>query len=87
MRAVRMISAAVLKPRTLKSWADKRMNYLSSMPVNNFHVIFDSYSYEYSVPSNKRDVSQMERVINSLNQDLPPTKEWNKFLMNNRIYN
>ena len=24
----------------------------------------------------------MDRVINSLNQDLPPTKEWNEFLMN-----
>ena len=31
-----------------------------------------------SVPSKQRDVTQMERVINSLNQDLPSTKEWNE---------
>ena len=77
-----MISVAVLKPRTFKSWADEIMNYLSSMPGNNLHVNLDNYSYEYSVPSKPKDVSQMERVINSLNQDLPLTKEWNKFLMN-----
>ena len=64
------------------SWVDEEMNYLSSMLVNNLHVIFDNYIYEYSVPSKQRDVSQKERVINSLNQDLPPTKEWNEFLMN-----
>ena len=46
------------------------------------NVIFNNYSYEFSVSFKKRDASQMERVINSLNQDLPPTKEWNKFLLN-----
>ena len=44
------------------------MSYLSSVPGNNLHVIFDNYSYEYSVPSKQRDTSQMGRVINSLNQ-------------------
>ena len=82
MRAIRMISVAGLKLRTFKSLADGIMSYLSSMPGNNFHVIFDNYRYEFSVPSKQRDASQMERVINSLNQDLPPTKEWNEFLMN-----
>ena len=77
-----MISVAVLKPRTFNSWADEIMNYLSSMPGNNLHVILDNYSYEYSVPSKQKDVCQMERVINSLNQYLLLTKEWNKFLMN-----
>ena len=82
MRAIRMISVAGLKPRTFKSWTDETMNYLSLKPGNNLHVIFDNYNYEYSVPSKQRDVSQMERVIKSLNQDVPPTKEWNEFLMN-----
>ena len=82
MRAIRMISVAGLKPHTFKSWADEIMNYLSSMRGNNLHVIFYNYSYEYSVPSKQRDASQMERVINILNQDLPPTKERNEFLMN-----
>ena len=26
----------------------------------------------------------MKRCINSLDQDLPPTKEWNEFLMNQK---
>ena len=77
--AIRMISVAGLKPHTFKSWADKMMNCLSLIPANNLRVIFDNYSYEYSVPSKQRDASQMERVINCLNQDLPPTKEWNEF--------
>ena len=58
------------------------MNHLSSMPGNNLDVIFDNYSYKDSVPSKERDFSQMERVINSLNQDPSPIKEWNEFLMN-----
>ena len=28
------------------------------------------------------EIHQSDGVINSLNQDLPPTKEWNEFLMN-----
>ena len=78
MHAIRILSVATLKSRTVKLWADEIMNYFSSMPANNSHVIFDNYSYEYSVPSKQRDVTQMERVINSLNQDLPSTKEWNE---------
>ena len=53
------------------------MNYLSSMPGNNLHVIFDNYSNAYNVLSKQREVSHLDRVLNSLNQDLPPTKEWN----------
>ena len=68
MRAIRMVSVARLKSHTFKSWADEIMSYLSSVPGNNSHVIFDNYSYEYSVPSKQRDTSQMGRVINSLNQ-------------------
>ena len=45
---------------TSKPWA-------SSMPGNNLDVIFDNYSYEYSIPSKRREISLMERVINSLN--------------------
>ena len=55
------------------------MNYLSSMHGNNVHVIFDNYRNEYSVLSKWRDISQMKRVINSLNQDIPPMKKWNEF--------
>ena len=73
--AIRMISVAGLKPHTFKSWADKMMNCLSLMPANNLRVFLNNYSYEYSLPSKQRDASQMERVINRLNQDLPPTKE------------
>ena len=68
MHAIRMISVAGLNPCTL-----------SLMPGNILRVTFDKYSYEYSVSSKQKDVSQMERVINSLNQDLPPTKGLNKF--------
>ena len=55
------------------------MNCLSLMPANNLRVISDNYSYEYNASSKQIDASQMERVINRLNQDLPPTKEWNEF--------
>ena len=65
-----------------QSWGDEVMNHLSSMPGNNLDVIFDNYSYKDSVPSKERDFSQMERVINSLNQDPSPIKEWNEFLVN-----
>ena len=58
------------------------MNHLSSVPGNNLDVIFDNYSYKDSAPSKERDFSQMERVMNSLNQDPSPIKEWNEFLMN-----
>ena len=78
------ISIAGLKPPTFKSWTDQITSYLSSIPGDNLHVIFDNYGYEYSVPSKQRDISQMERLINSLDQDLPPTKEWNEFLMNHK---
>ena len=61
-----MVSVARLKSHTFKSWADEIMSY--SVPGNNLLVIFDNYSYEYSVPSKQRDASQMGRVINSLNQ-------------------
>ena len=47
-----------------------------------WYIVFDNYSYEYTDPSKQRDVSQMESIINSLNQDILPTEEWNKFLMN-----
>ena len=82
MCAIRLISVAGLKPHTFKSWADEIMNCLSSMPGNNLNVIFNNYRYEYSVSSNQRDFNQMESVIDSLNQDLPPRKELNQFLMN-----
>ena len=39
MLAIRMISVAGFKPSTFKSWADKTMNYLSSMPTCNLHVL------------------------------------------------
>ena len=84
MRVVRLISVAGLKPRTLKSWADRITSYLSAIPGKNLHTIFDNYGYEYSVPTKQRNVSQMERCINSLDQDLPPTKRWNEFLMNQK---
>ena len=79
MRAIRMIYVACLKPRPFKSWADEIINYISSMCGNSLHIIFDNRSSQYSVPSKQRDVSQMERVINSLNQDLPPTKNGTNF--------
>ena len=79
MRAIRMIYVACLKPRPFKSWADEIINYISSMCGNSLHITFDNCSSQYSVPSKQRDVSQMERVINSLNQDLPPTKNGTNF--------
>ena len=44
MHAARMISVADLKLCTFKLWAIEIMNYLSSMPGNNLHVIFDNSS-------------------------------------------
>ena len=84
MRVVRMIPIAGLKSRTFKSLADSIMKYFSSLAGRNLHIIFDNYGYEYSIPSKQRPVSQVERIINSLDQDLPPTKEWGEFLMNQK---
>ena len=41
MRAVRMISVAGLKLCNFKSREDRKINYLSSIPGNNLHIIFD----------------------------------------------
>ena len=84
MRVVRMIGIGNLKPHTYRSWANQIKGYLDSLPGNSLHVIFDDYSYEHSVPSKQRNVTHIERVINSLDQDLPPLKEWNDFLMNSK---
>ena len=84
MRVVRLISIAGLKLQTFKSWADQTISYLSAIPGKNLHIIFDNYGYEYSVPTKQRNVSPMERCINNLDQDLPPTKEWNEFQMNQK---
>ena len=69
VRTIRKISVDGLKPCTFKSWVEEIINYLSSMHGNNLHVFFDNYSYEYSVPSKQSDVSQLERVIKSSNQE------------------
>lgn len=84
MRVVRMIPIAGLKPRIFKSWADSVMSHFSSFSGRHLHIIFDDYGYVYNIPSKQRAVSQVERVMNSLNQDLPPTKEWDEFLMNQK---
>ena len=84
MRVVRMIRIGNLKPHTYRSWANQIKGYLDSLPGNSLHVIFDDYSYEHSVPSKQRNVTHIERVINSLDQDLPPLKEWNDFLKNSK---
>ena len=68
MRVLRMIPIAGIKPRTFKSWADAIMRYLNSMPGNILHIVFDDYKYEYDVPSKQREFSQVERVINNLDQ-------------------
>ena len=84
MRVLRLISIAGSKPRTFMSLADWIISYLSAIPGKNLHIIFYNYGYEYSVPTKQRNFSQMERCINSLEHDLPPTKEWNEFLMNQK---
>ena len=84
MTVVRLISIAGLKPRIFKSWADRIISYLSAILGKNLHIILDNYVYEYNVPTKQRNVSQMERCFNSLDQDLPPAKEWNEFLMNQK---
>lgn len=55
MLAIRIISVTGLELHLFNSWADKIMNYSSSVPGNNLHVIVGYYSHEYSVLSNKRD--------------------------------
>ena len=65
VRVVELISVSGLKPRTFKSWADLIIRYISAIPGKNVHIIFDNYGYEYSVPTKRGNVSQMERYINS----------------------
>ena len=84
MKVVRLISIANLKPRTFKSWANRIVSFLSAIPGKNLRIIFDNYGYEYSAPTKQRNVSQMERCISSLDQDLSTTKEWNEVPMNKK---
>ena len=55
MLAIRITSVTGLELHLFNSWADKIMNYSSSVPGNNLQVIVGYYSHEYSVLSNKRD--------------------------------
>ena len=81
-RVVRLISiAGIKKPRTFKVMGNK---VLKCNHGKNLHIIFDKYGYEYSVPTKQGNVNQMERCINSLDQDLPPIMEWSEFLMNQK---
>ena len=45
-------------------------------------MIFENYKYEYDVPRKQRDPSQLKRVINNLDQELPSATEWEEFLHN-----
>ena len=77
-----MISTAGLKPRVIRTWADRIIQYLKSLPGDVLHFVLDDYAYEYSIPSKQRASSEVERIINSINQEIPPTKEWDNFLKN-----
>ena len=45
------------------------------------HIVFDNYTYEYSVPT-KDWSTGVPRIIANINQELPNNSEWVEFLGN-----
>ena len=64
MRVVRMMRPSNVGGNTFRHWVDAFIGYVSALPGNNLHLIFDNYSY--SVPSKNRKVVEIEREINNL---------------------
>jgi hypothetical protein len=84
MRVVRIIPIKNLTPPTFKSWADKIVDYLRSLPGTALHLIFDDYRSEEGelYLSKGRPDKGRERRISDLTQTLPKLRDWSDFLTN-----
>ena len=72
------------KQGNFRMWVTLLMNRFKSLPGNVLHIIFDNYGYDHQHLGKKRDQSDNERRINSLDQELPFPSEWEEFLKNRR---
>ncbi len=84
MRVVRIIPINELVPPTFKSWANRVVGYLGSLPGSTIHIVFDEYhpSERHKYLSKGRQDSGRERKVADLGQRLPKLHEWNDFLSN-----
>ena len=83
MQVARKIPVSDLEENTYACWAKRFANYLSSLPENEVHVVFDDYEITGEVNiSKRRSNKRKERNITSLNQSLPKLSEWEPFLSN-----
>jgi hypothetical protein len=84
MRVVRIIPISGLIPPTFKSWANRIVGYLKSLPGSTVHLVFDDYRSEegHIYLSKGRPDRGRERSITDLSQILPKLHDWNDFLTN-----
>ena len=83
MQVVRKIPVSYLEEKTYACWAKGFANYLSSLPGDEVHVVFDNYEItEEFIISKGRSNKGQERNITSLNKSLPKLSEWEPFLGN-----
>ena len=83
MQVVRKIPVSDLKENTYTCWAKHFANYLSSLPGDDVHIVFNNYEITEEVSISKgRPNKGQERKITSLDQSLPKLSEWEPFLSN-----
>ena len=82
MRVVRLIPVSYLKSPTFRYWTTNVLNHLNSLPGTDMHVVFDDYQYVSESPFKNEDISEWEKIVSELDQELPDAKEWSSFLSN-----
>ena len=70
------------KPPSFTAWAKHICEYLSSLPGEILHVVFDVYSddYDFFQPPKGRPEIGKCRFVPDLSQKLPKPSEWAEFL-------
>ncbi len=84
MRVVRLVPINDIVPTTFRSWAQRIVAYLRSLPGETIHLVFDDYrpSGGTIYLSKGRPDKGRERNLTDLGQRLPKLSEWNDFLSN-----
>lgn len=84
MRVVRLIPITGLVPNTFRSWANRVVVYLRTLPGSTIHLVFDDYRPADGnlYLSKGRPDRGRERHITDLGQRLPKLQDWNDFLTN-----
>ena len=81
MRVLKMVPVKKLKPGTFRRWANNIFKYMKGLPGHTLHIVFDNYTYEYSVPT-KDQSTGAPRIIANIDRELPNESECVNFLGN-----